>query len=213
MVLYISNVHTEFDVCSLAIPERWMNFQKLKVGQCDLDFVYFWATFVLLIIFHSLQSICMINLNPVALTVREICTGVRKFKSRSPKLGHVPFDLAFACRQNYSSQSMHTKFEVDSFRHSRDIEVRIFKKIRRRPPSWIRPLVGFHNSAASVVPRSTILWNLNAIRPRAAELARCNRFSNCRTLGPQMGKWISELGGPSCTGSVAADIGAYTLLF
>jgi len=27
----------------------------------------------------------------------------------------------------------------------------------------------------------------------------------CRTLGPQLGKWISDLGGPSCTGFAADE--------
>jgi len=41
---------------------------KLKVGQCDLDYVTFRATFVLLI-FHSLQSI-RLKFEPLALAVR-----------------------------------------------------------------------------------------------------------------------------------------------
>jgi len=37
----------------------------------------------------------MINLNSVAIAVREIFTGVRIFKSKSSKLGQIPFDLVF----------------------------------------------------------------------------------------------------------------------
>jgi len=36
------------------------------------------------------------NVNSIALAVREIFTGVRKFKARSHKPDHVPFDLVFA---------------------------------------------------------------------------------------------------------------------
>jgi len=79
---------------AVAISLRSTKFQNLKVGQCDRDYVPFWPTFVLLI-FYYLQSICVINLNPVVLAVREIFTGVCKFKSRSPKLGHVPFNVDF----------------------------------------------------------------------------------------------------------------------
>jgi len=43
----------------------------------------------------------------IALAVREIFTGVHKFKSRSHNLCHIPFDLVFACRQTYS-YAMHT---------------------------------------------------------------------------------------------------------
>jgi len=92
---------------AVAIPERCMKFKSFTVGQCDLDYVSIWPTFVLLI-FYSMQSICMINLNSVALAVWEICTGVRKFKPRSPKLGHVSFVLVFACPQKYSSTLMRT---------------------------------------------------------------------------------------------------------
>jgi len=56
--------------------------------------------------------------------------------------------------------------------------------------------VGFDNSAASMVPRSTILWNLNTICPCVAELEQCNGFSNCHTLRAQLGKRISRVGGP-----------------
>jgi len=47
------------------------------------------------------------------------------------------------------------------------------------------------------VPQSTILWNLNAICPRVAELERCNRFSNCRAFGVQIGTMDLKVGGPS----------------
>jgi len=83
---------------AIAISEKWMKFQNLKVAQCDLGYVSF-----VLLIFRYLQSIYMINLNPMALAAREIFKGVRKFKSRSHKAGYVLFDLVFACRQNYCS--------------------------------------------------------------------------------------------------------------
>jgi len=54
--------------------------QNLTVGHCDLDCVPFRPTFGLLI-FHSLRSIYLLNLHPVALAVREIFTGVRKTKN------------------------------------------------------------------------------------------------------------------------------------
>jgi len=76
--------------------------QHLKVGHCDPDYVSFSCSFGLLI-FHSLRFIYMLNLHHVALGIREIFTGVCKLISRSPKLGHVPFDLVFACHKNYSS--------------------------------------------------------------------------------------------------------------
>jgi len=47
-------------------------------------------------------SKCKISFDAVALAVREIFTGVCKFISRLPKLGHVPFHLDFACRQSCS---------------------------------------------------------------------------------------------------------------
>jgi len=92
---------------AVAIPETKTKFQDSKVGQCDLYYDSFWPTFVLLI-FYSLSPSYVLNLNPIALAIREIFTGVRKFRSRSLKPGHVPFDLVFACPQNYSSYSMHT---------------------------------------------------------------------------------------------------------
>jgi len=55
--------------------------------------------------------------------------------------------------------------------------------------------------------------NFNAICPCAAELERCNRFSNCRTLGDQIGQMDLRVGGPSCTGSAADESPDYTLLF
>jgi len=83
---------------------------------------------LLLYCLFSLQSICMTNLNPVALAVRKIFTGVRKFKSRSPKLGYVIFDLIFCMPSKllfviYAD----TKFEVSSFSRSTDIGVCILK--------------------------------------------------------------------------------------
>jgi len=111
---------------ALAIPVRWRKFRNLK-GQCDLDYVRFWPTFVLLI-FHSLQPICVRNLNHVSLTVREIFTGVRKCKSRSPKLGRIPFDLVFCMPSKLLFVvDAYTKFEVFSFNRSRDIGVHILK--------------------------------------------------------------------------------------
>jgi len=50
----------------------------------------------------------MLNQELIALVIREIFTGYRKFKSRSPKLGHVPFHLVFCMHQNYSLSSVHT---------------------------------------------------------------------------------------------------------
>jgi len=58
---------------AVAISERWTNFQYLKVGQCDLDYIPLWPTFESLI-FFSLQSIYVQNLNPIALAVQEILT-------------------------------------------------------------------------------------------------------------------------------------------
>jgi len=71
--------------------------------------------------------------------------------------------------------------------------------------------VGFDNSAASAVPQSTILRNLNAICPRAAELERCNRFSNCRTIRAPIGQMDIGVEGHRYTGCAAdesPDIGA-----
>jgi len=36
--------------------------------------------------------------------------------------------------------------------------------------------------------------------PRAAELERCNGFAIVALLGPQLGKWISELGAIAAPG-------------
>jgi len=108
---------------SVAISKRWTKFQNLKVGQCDLYYVTFWYTF-LLHIFRSLQSIRMISLNSVAL---ERFTAVRKFKSRSPKLGHVPFDLVFCLPSKLLVVDAHTKFEISRFSCSKDIWDRMLK--------------------------------------------------------------------------------------
>jgi len=53
IALYASKAHTNFEVCSLAIPETWTKFKNLKVGQDDLDYDHFWLIFVPLI-FYSL---------------------------------------------------------------------------------------------------------------------------------------------------------------
>jgi len=48
-------------------------------------------------------------------------------------------------------------------------------------------------------------------RNRAAELERCNRFSNCRTLGAIFQQLFYRVGGPRCRASAAdenLDIGA-----
>jgi len=87
----------------------------------------------------------MINLNPVTLAVRWIFTGVREFQSRSPKLGHVAFDLLHAVKITPRIDA-HTKFELFSLQRNRG-------PYMGRPPSWIRPLVGFHNSAAFLSDR------------------------------------------------------------
>jgi len=67
----------------------------------------------------------MINLNPVVLAVPEICTGVRKFKSWSPKLVYVPFYQGFCMPSKLLLVfDAHTKFEVYSFSRSKDIGAR-----------------------------------------------------------------------------------------
>jgi len=68
---------TNLKSVAIAIPETWTKFQIFKVGQGDYD--PFRRTFVLLI-FYYLQSFCVLNLELIALDVREIFIGVRKFK-------------------------------------------------------------------------------------------------------------------------------------
>jgi len=88
----------------------------------------------------------------------------------------------------------HDKFEISSFSRSRDIGVRILKMWASSVDST---LSGFSRSAFLKL-QSTILWNLNAICQRAAELERCNRFSNCRTLGAPIGQMDLRIRGPGC---------------
>jgi len=100
----------------------------------------------------------------------------------------------------------HIKFEVSSFSRSEDIGARILK-------IW----------ASSAILDSTLseFWQLcschGVICPRAAELERCNRFSNCRALGAPGGQMdLSRVEGHSCTWSAAdesPDIGATSCCF
>jgi len=136
----------------------------------------------------------VLNLYPVVLADWKIFAGFCKFKSMSPKLGHVPFDLVFCMLSKLLIViGAHSKFEVSSFCRCRDIGVRILK-------TWASSAIldstlsGFWQFQSSLEPRSTILWNLNAICPHAAELERCNRFSNYPTLGAILSKCFSELG-------------------
>jgi len=70
----------------------------------------------------------MLDLELIALVVREIFAGFRKYKFRSPKLSHVPFDLVFFMPSKLLIVvGAHTKFEVSSFCLSEDIEARILK--------------------------------------------------------------------------------------
>jgi len=81
----------------------------------------------------------------------------------------------------------HTKFEVSSFSRSNDIGSRIL--IICASSAILDSTLNeySHSAAASTVPQSTTLWNLNAICTRVAELERYDRFSNCRTLGAPIG--------------------------
>jgi len=197
---------------AVAIPERWTKFQNLKVGQCDLDYVHFWSTFVLLI-FRSLQSICKINLNPVALAIREIFTGVCKFKSRSPKLGHVFFYIAFCTLQSKLLLVVdeHTKFDISSFSRSRDIRVRILRILASFAMSD-STLSGFWQFRSfSGATEYHLVKSERNLSTCAAELERCNRFSNCRTVGAPIGQMDLRVGGLSCTGSATDE--SQTLLF
>jgi len=63
---------------AVAIPETWTKFQNLNVSQCDFDYDPFNLLFTAY--FYSLQSVYVLNLKPIASAVREIFTGVCKFK-------------------------------------------------------------------------------------------------------------------------------------
>jgi len=149
----------------------------------------------------------VINLTPIALAVREIFAGVRKYKSRSSKLGHVPFDLVICTPSKLLLVvDAHTKFEASSFSRSR--------YIGRCRPSWIRSLVGFDNSAAFRKPQSTYqLVKFECNLSRAAELERCYHFSNCRTLGAPIGQMDLRVGGSCCMGSAADERAQTTMLY
>jgi len=70
----------------------------------------------------------VVDLNPVALAVREIFTGVCKSKPESLKQGHVVFDLVFGMPSKLLLVvDANNKFEVSSVSRSRDIGVRILK--------------------------------------------------------------------------------------
>jgi len=110
-----------------------------------------------LLIFHSLQSICMLNFNSVALAVREIFTGVRKFKYRSLKLGHVPSDLVFCMPSKLLLViDALTKFEISMFSCSKDIRARILQ-IWASSAILDSTLGEFDNFATSAEPQSTTL--------------------------------------------------------
>jgi len=65
---------------------------KIKNRLRDLDYVFFWPTFLLLI-FYSLQFIYMLNKTPVALAVSELFTTIRKFKMYPRDIALDPCDL------------------------------------------------------------------------------------------------------------------------
>jgi len=76
-----------------------------------------WPNFVLLI-FHSLHSIRMTNLNPVALAVQEIFTGVRKFKIYVTENGPRPLWPSSCMRSKLLFVvDEHTKCDVCSCSH------------------------------------------------------------------------------------------------
>jgi len=135
----------------------------------------------------------MLNLNPVALAVREIFQKTRKFNSRSPKLGQVPSDLVFCMLSKLLFVvDAHTKLEVTVLALAvPKISKSVYWNFGRRPSSWIRPSVRFHNSAASLEPRSTTLCNMNAICQRAVKLVHFNCFS-CRPLEGNVQANVSE---------------------
>jgi len=74
--------------------------------------------------FHSLQSICMLNLNPVVVAVWKIFAGFHNFKCGSPKPGHVP---VFWMLSKLLVVGAHTQFEVSSFSRFKDIGAGIWK--------------------------------------------------------------------------------------
>jgi len=72
-----------------------------------------------------------------------------KFKSRSPKLSHVHFDLVFCMPSKLLLVvDTHTPNLKSLALAVPEISGSVYLQCGLCPPSWIRPLVGFHNSTA-----------------------------------------------------------------
>jgi len=97
---------------------------------------------------------------------------------------------------------MHTIFEVSGFSCSRDIGVRILK-IWASSAILDSTLSSFTQFRSFPGATEYHLVKFERNLPRAAELKRCNCFSNCRTLGAPIGQMDLRVGGHSCTGSAA----------
>jgi len=98
----------------------------------------------------------------------------------------------------------HTKFEVSSFNHSRDIRVRILK-ICVSSAILDLTLSGFWQFHSFRGATEYHLVKFECNQPCAAEIEWCNCFSNCRTLGAPNGQMDLRVGGPSCTESAADE--------
>jgi len=71
-------MRTKFELSSFGRCRDIEKISKFKSRSRDLDYVFFRPTFVLYIFY--LQYFYVLNLNPIALVIRAIFTGVREFK-------------------------------------------------------------------------------------------------------------------------------------
>jgi len=76
----------------------------------------------------------VLNLELIALAVRQIFARARKFKFRSPKLDHVPFDLVLHAVKIV----MHTPHLKSLALAVLEISGSVYLKFGRRPSSCIR---------------------------------------------------------------------------